>query len=49
MLGGLIVAMVGTLVIVPSVLGVMIDLRERIARRLRGTAPAVARTGSKPD
>jgi len=49
MLGGLIVAMVGTLVIVPSVLGVMIDLRERIARRLRGTVPAVARTGSKPD
>jgi HAE1 family hydrophobic/amphiphilic exporter-1 len=37
MLGGLIVATVGTLVVVPAVLGVVIDLRLRVSRALGGT------------
>jgi len=38
MLGGLTVATIGTLVLVPAVLSVVTDLRSRVARVVRGTA-----------
>lgn len=43
MLGGLLVATIGTLVLVPSVLGLVLDIRHRVRRTERGSAaPAVA-------
>ncbi len=42
MLGGLIVATAGTLILVPTVLSVVTDLRSRLARAARGGTAAVA-------
>lgn len=41
MVGGLLIATVGTLILVPSVLGLVLDLRERIVRAFGGAAAPV--------
>jgi HAE1 family hydrophobic/amphiphilic exporter-1 len=42
MLGGLLVATIGTLILVPCVLGVVLELRTRVAAVFGGTTPAPA-------